>query len=241
MKFILEAFEGPLDLLLYLIKKNEIDIHDIPIAEITSQYLAYIGMMKLLNLDVAGEFVVMASTLIYIKSKVLIPREQLSEDDIDIDPRRELVDQLLEYQKYKEIAMQLAQKEKERHDIFTRPEGDWDTIAQGDVSVGDVTLYELLDAFSNVLDVIKGSEPEILEKEEFSVEEKIREILDWLRRDQSFSLASLCRDMKTRLELVATFLALLELARLRELTLRQRDRFGDIVIEKVNSKETFPC
>ncbi len=240
MKFILEAFEGPLDLLLYLIKKNEIDIHDIPIAEITSQYMAYIGMMKLLNLDMAGEFLVMASTLIYIKSKVLIPREELSEEDIDVDPRRELVDQLLEYQKYKEIAMQLAQKEKERHDIFTRPEGEWDRIAEGeDANLGDVTLYQLLDAFSNVLDVIKGSETTLLEKEEFSVEEKIREILDKLRKEQSFSLVSLCKDMKTRIELVATFLALLELARLRELTLKQGEKFGDIGIEKTNSKENW--
>lgn len=230
MKFILDAFEGPLDLLLYLIKKNEIDIHDIPISQITSQYLSYIEMMRLLNLDVAGEFLVMASTLIHIKSKMLIPRENITEEDIEVDPRRELVDQLLEYQKYKEIAQRLAQKEIERHGIFTRPEGDWEAISEGEVSLTDVSFSELLNAFSNVLDVIKGREPELLEREEVTVEEKIREILDFLRRSEGFSFLDLCRDVRTKMEVVTTLLAILELARLRELALKQSERFGDILI-----------
>jgi len=232
VKFNLEVFEGPLDLLLYLIKKNEIDIHDIPIVQITSQYLAYVEMMKLLNLDLAGEFLVMASTLIHIKSKILIPRERLSEEDIDVDPRSELVDQLLEYQKYKEIAQRLGEKEKERHNIFTRPEPEWRSITEGELNLRDVSINELLDAFSNVLDVVKGREPEFLEPDEITVEDKIREILDKLRADQSFTLLSLCKDMKTRVEIVLTFLALLELARLKELILRQKERFGEIWISR---------
>lgn len=232
MKFNLEVFEGPLDLLLYLIKKNEIDIHDIPIADITSQYLAYIEMMKLLNLDVAGDFLVMASTLIHIKSKLLIPREHLSEEDIDLDPRRELVDQLLEYQKYKEVAQRLGEKEKERHNIFTRPEAEWQEITEGELHLDNVSINELFDAFSNVLDVVKGREPELLEAEKVTVEGKIREILDRLRENNSFTLLSLCKDMSTRIEIVLTFLALLELARLSELILRQRERFGEIWISR---------
>lgn len=232
MKFNLEVFEGPLDLLLHLIKKNEIDIHDIPVAQITAQYLAYVEMMKLLNLDMAGEFLVMAATLIHIKSKVLIPRERLSEEDIDVDPRRELVDQLLEYQKYKEIAGRLGEKEKERHNIFTRPEAEWESITEGELHLRDVSIHELLDAFSNVLDVVKGREPELLEPDEITLEEKIREILDRLRDGQSFTLASLCKDKRTRIEIVLTFLALLELARLRELILKQKERFGEIWISR---------
>ncbi|MBL7170705.1 MAG: segregation/condensation protein A [Candidatus Omnitrophica bacterium] len=232
MKFNLEVFEGPLDLLLYLIKKNEIDIHDIPVAQITAQYLAYVEMMKLLNLDMAGEFLVMAATLIHIKSKVLIPRERLTDEDIDVDPRRELVDQLLEYQKYKEIAERLGEKEKERHNIFTRPEAEWKAITEGELHLRELSINELLDAFSNVLDVVKGREPELLEPDEITLEEKIREILDRLRDGQSFTLASLCKDKRTRIEIVLTFLALLELARLRELILKQKERFGEIWISR---------
>lgn len=237
MKFTLEVFEGPLDLLLYLIKKDEIDIHDIPISQITSQYLAYIEMMKLLNLNVAGEFVVMASTLIYIKSKLLIPRERLSEEDIDVDPRQELVDQLLEYQKYKEIAERLAEKEKERHDIFTRPEAEWDTITEGDMSMRDVTLHELFNAFYNVLDVVKEKGPELLEQEKVTVADKIREILARLREETGFTLRGFCRDTGNKIEIIVTFLALLELARLRELVLKQQENFGEITIEKIPSME----
>lgn len=237
MKFVLEVFEGPLDLLLYLIKKDEIDIHDIPIAQITSQYLAYLEMMKLLNLDIAGEFLVMAATLIHLKSKVLIPREALSEEDLEIDPRRELVDQLLEYQKYKEVAERLAEKEKERHNLFTRPEGEWEVFTQGEPALGGVSLFQLLDAFSNVLDVVKAMEPQSIEAEEITVNQKIREILDKLRLEVKFSLMDLLRSIRTRFEAVVTFLALLELARLRELTLRQPERFGEISIEKVTLPE----
>lgn len=236
MKFVLEIFEGPLDLLLYLIKKDEIDIHDIPIAQITSQYLAYLEMMKLLNLDIAGEFLVMAATLIHLKSKVLIPREALSEEDLEIDPRRELVDQLLEYQKYKEAAERLAEKEKERHNLFTRPEGEWEVFTEGP-ALGEVSLFKLLDAFSNVLDVVKGMEPQSIEAEEITINQKIREILDRLRLEGKFSLWDLFRHIRTRFEAVVTFLALLELARLRELTLRQPERFGEISIEKVTLPE----
>lgn len=237
MKFILAVFEGPLDLLLYLIKKNEIDIHDIPIAEITSQYLAHIELMKLLNLNVAGEFLVMASTLIYIKSKLLIPREELSEGDIDADPRGELVDQLLEYQKYKEIAEQLAAKEKERHNIFTRPEGEWDIITEGESGISDVSLRELFNAFSNVLDIVMDKGPELIEPEKITVEDKIREILDWLRREDRFTLKGLCRDIKNKIDVIVTFIAILELARLRELVVRQESVFGEIFVEKTSPGE----
>jgi segregation and condensation protein A len=234
MKFVLDVFEGPLDLLLYLIKKNEIDIHDIPIAEITSQYLAHIELMKLLNLNVAGEFLVMASALIYIKTKLLIPREQLSEDDIDVDPRRELVEQLVEYQKYKEIAEQLAAKEKERHDIFTRPEGEWDAITQGEAGISEVSLRELFSAFSNVLDIVMEKGPELIEPEKITVEDKIREILERLRREDKFTLKGLCSDIKNKIDLIVTFIAILELARLSELVVRQETAFGEIFIEKTS-------
>lgn len=237
MKFVLEVFEGPLDLLLYFIKKDEIDIHDIPMAQITSQYLAYLDMMKLLNLDIAGEFLVMAATLIHIKSKLLIPRETLSEDDLELDPRRELVDQLLEYQKYKEAAGRLAEKEKERHNLFTRPEGEWEIFTQGDSAMGEVSLFELLDAFSNVLDVVKGMESQTIQAEEVTVNQKIREILDKLRVEVRFSLRDLFGIIRTRFEAVVTFLAVLELARLRELTLRQQVRFGEIFIERVSPEQ----
>src|SRR5437773_7763124 len=153
-KVKLEVFEGPLDLLLYLIKKEEVDIYDIPIERITNQYMEYLTLMKLLNLEVAGEFLVMAATLMYIKSRMLLPVDQQvtdSEAEEGEDPRWELIRQLVEYKKFKDAALQLAQREEEQAKIFPRRAGDAAIEADAEVPLAEVSIFDLINAFNEVL------------------------------------------------------------------------------------------
>ena len=232
-KVKLELFEGPLDLLLYLIKKEEIDIHDIPIAKITAQYLEALDLMKMLDLDIAGEFLVMAATLMQIKSRMLLPpEEQPPQEEEEPDPREELVKRLLEYQKFKEAASRLAQMEGERRDFFTRrgslPEG----VGEGEETYFEANIFDLINAFSQVTERLSKQQFYEVLKEEFTVEDKIHQILHILTQKPVLYFSEMFEQTKSKVEVVATFLAILGLIRLKEIMAHQRQSFGEIEISR---------
>lgn len=230
-KIKLEIFEGPFDLLLYLIKKNEINVYDIPITTILGQYMQYLELMKLLDLNVAGEFIVMAATLMQIKSKMLLPQETNLEEELgqdEQDPRAELVKRLLEYQQFKEAAETLRLKERARQDIFKR-QPVLEDKASGE-SYFEASLFDLINAFSKALkDVPKELFYEVI-KDEFTVEGKVHELLHMLMERPRIELSGLFKAAKSKLEIISTFLAVLELIRLKEILVVQKSVFGDIEV-----------
>ena len=235
-KVKLEVFEGPLDLLLYLIKKEEVDIYDIPIERITNQYMEYLSLMKLLNLEVAGEFLVMAATLMYIKSRMLLPVDQQvtdAEGDEGEDPRWELIRQLVEYKKFKDAALQLGRREEEQANIFSRQSPETGLEPDQSVSLAEVSIFDLINAFNQILKRASDREDfrEIVE-ERFTVSDKIEEILYTMRDRATVAFRELFEAASSRAEVVVTFLALLELIRLKRLRVRQDEAFGEINIIK---------
>ena len=229
----LDIFEGPLDLLLYLIKKNEVDIYDIPMALITGQYLEYLELMKVLNLDIAGEFLVMASTLIKIKSQMLLPPvEGEGEGEDETDPRAELMEHLLEYQHYKEAAHQLVTRELLEKDIFKRPQTEepGEAKVDGDMLI-EASLFDLVDALRKVIE--RKDLPENImgvAVEKMTVRDKIVSILRQLKETPQLVFQSLFDPLVTRFEIVVTFLAVLELIRLRAIRVFQVQPYGEIRI-----------
>jgi segregation and condensation protein A len=226
----LPEFEGPLDLLLYLIRKNEVDIHDIPIAPITRQYMEYLDLMKELNLDVAGEFMVMAATLIHIKSKMLVPvspTEAEGEEDTE-DPREELVRRLLEFQRYKEAAGLLHQKREIRAATWIRPDSALPAFDDAGEEMIEAGLYDLIGAFKELLERRKTLLAHEVEHEGKSVEERMEELLAMLREGQSLEFLELFATEQTKSAMILTFLALLELIRLKRIKVYQRGLFGAI-------------
>ncbi|MEK7307333.1 MAG: segregation/condensation protein A [Nitrospirota bacterium] len=226
----LEIFEGPLDLLLHLIKKSEINIYDIPIADITKQYLNYIDVIRSLNLDVGGEFLVMAATLIQIKSRMLLPTESEDEEEEE-DPREELISRLLEYKKYKDAAEMLGERGETWSNIFRR-EQPQDVKGEGDFSLSDLSLFDLIDALQKVMERVTDSSSMEIILDELSVKDKISAILDRLNMQESLTFASLFENEKTRSTIVVTFLALLELIRLGLVCVQQLEDCGTIRIFK---------
>jgi segregation and condensation protein A len=226
----LEVFEGPLDLLLHLIHKNEIDITNIPIAMITEQYLEYLKLMKVLNLDVAGEYLLMASTLLHIKSKMLLPTSSEEEEGEGEDPRAELVRKLLEYQKYKNAAAELESRPMLDRDVFIRL-ALVDNAEPREEERIEVNLFELLEVFRQVLDRAK---PEVFHEvvlERISVEEKVREILSLLQREKrSIAFHFLFPEQASRRVIVVTFLAILELVKSKLVRIFQPAPFETIRI-----------
>jgi len=231
-KIKLEMFEGPLDLLLYLVKRDHLNIYDIPVAVVAQQYLDYLNLMQLLDLNIAGEFLVMAATLMQIKSKMLLPAEENKEgEQEEEDPRAELVRRLLEYEKFKEIAQTLRQREAEQKEVFKRtiPEKDKETGPDTEVYF-EASIFDLINAFSRALeDVPKDLFYEVI-KDEFTIEEKIHEILHRLLVEESVLLSDLFNKAKNKLEIIVTFLAILELTRLKEIIPRQKGLFQEIAI-----------
>jgi segregation and condensation protein A len=232
-KVKLEVFEGPLDLLLYLIKKDEIDIYDIPIERITKQYLEYIDLFKMLNLELAGEFVVMAANLIYIKSRSLLPVHQQPPDEAaeEEDPRWELVRQLIEYKRFKDAAGHLQQRELAQENLFTRlPEKP---EIEPERPLGEVSIFDLINAFQSVLKRLNKSEDlrEIFE-ENFTVSDKIDLIIKITASGVSLRFSELFAGSASRTEIVVTFLALLELIRLKQLRVTQSAELGEIEISR---------
>lgn len=224
----LENFEGPMDLLLYLIKKNDLDIRDIPIAQITQEYLGYLDLMKNLNLETAGEFLVMASTLMQIKAQMLLPAPEATEED-GPDPRTALMNRLLEYQKFKEASQILGKCHERAKDVYyhTLPPA----FEEGDYTLR-ASIFDLLTAFKQVLQSAPKEVGQVL-REEIPIEVKIREVLDRLEESDSVSFHELFPRGRRRLELIVTFLALLELIRLNQVSARQPENFGEIRIFKV--------
>jgi segregation and condensation protein A len=224
------VFEGPFDLLLHLIKENKIDIYDIPIALITGRYLQYIEMMKELNLEIAGEFLVMAATLIYIKSRMLLPPdEEASTEELE-DPRLELVNRLVEYQTFKEAAFNLRKREEEWMKVFQKePVSDEEGLY-----LFDVNLFDLLGAFKKILDT---ASPELISitKETLTVKDKMSVIMEMLEGQEAIRFEEMFkvgidsqREGVTRLQLIITFIALLELIRLGLAKAYQEKEFGNI-------------
>ncbi len=229
-RFDLDLFEGPLDLLLHLIKKNEVDIANIPVASITEQYLGYLDLMHELNLDVAGEFLVMAATLQLVKSRMLLPSPEVEEGEED-DPRADLIRQLLEYSRYRDAAAELADRPRLKRDVFTRA-----TNAEGlepdpdDALRVKVTLWQLMSAFKRVLD---RAEPEPIHEvaaEAVRVRDRIDGVLRALSVAREITFDSLFDDRSTRGFIITTFLALLELGKLGAIDAVQSERFGEIRI-----------
>jgi segregation and condensation protein A len=227
----INIFEGPLDLLLHLIQKDDLDIYDIPIADITAEYLRYLDVLKELNLTVAGEFLVMAATLMQIKARTLLPSEA-GPDAEGPDPREELVQKLLEYQKVKEAARYLGYNYDVHRDVFYRGA----PMFGKDDQVLDLTMPKLLEAFQNVLETADKGVREIL-FEEIPVEVRIREILDVLDATPIVAFSTLFPATSTRRTLVVTFLALLELIRLKQVRVTQPANFGEIHINKVTDSD----
>ncbi len=235
-KIKLDIFEGPLDLLLYLVKKDHLNIYDIPVAQVTEQYLAYLELMRLLDLNIAGEFLVMAATLMQIKSRMLLPRDEaIKEEEEEVDPRQELVQRLLEYQRFKEIASELRQRELKTKEQFRRrqsmtPSGS--ALRSGEVYF-EASIFDLINAFTQALK--EGVPRELFYeviKDEFTVEGKIHDILHLLVNQEVLILTQLFNQAKNKLEIIATFLAILELIRLKEIIIRQKRMFGEIEIVK---------
>lgn len=226
------VFEGPLDLLLHLIRENKIDIYDIPIALITRQYLEYLGMMKELNLDVAGEFLVMAATLIHIKSRMLLPVDEAAPAEEIMDPRFELVQRLLEYQAFKDAAITLREREELWMNVFRREEslsGEADDEMRGDLSLFDLSLFDLLGAFRKILD---AAPPELIgiTRETLTVKDRITFIIEKLEKKDTVRFEDLFGEVRSRTYLVVTFVALLEVLRLGLARAYQEQEFGPIWI-----------
>lgn len=230
-KVKLDVFEGPLDLLLYLIKKEEADIFDIPIAKITEQYLQYLEYMKLLDLNIAGEFIVMAATLMHIKSKLLLPPEEQPPEEIEEeDPRAELVRRLIEYKKFKEAAGELSELERRRAMVFPRSVDEAQYIDQTEGPYFEASIFDLINAFSTILKAVSKEAFLEVVKDEYTVEEKIHEIFHLLVEHPVINFKDLFEKSRNRLELIAVFLALLELIRVKEVVVRQRQIFGEIEV-----------
>ena len=235
-----EVFEGPLDLLLYLIKKEEVDIYEVNLTSLATQFIEYIEVMRMLDLDIAGEFLVMASTLMYIKSRELLPVDQqvLVEDEDDgEDPRWELIRQLVEYKKFKDAAAQLQVRELEQENVFPRVPGKLDFSADRPALRPDVSIFDLVNAVNAILKrVNQRDDPRDIFEDKWSVSEKIEELATLISQKASLKFSELFVGATSRSEVVCTFLALLELIRLRQLTCLQPDHFGEIQITRAEPR-----
>lgn len=230
-KVKLEAFEGPLDLLMHLIEKNKINIYDIPIAEVTEQYLAYLDQFKEFDIEIASEFLVMAATLLQIKSRILLPKSKRVEEepsgDEELDPRQELVERLLEYRRFKEVSEAMHQMASEQAKLFFRPP---QKMAAQYMPLENLDIRLLMDAFQTLMEA-SADHTALVSREEFSVQDKMADII-WLleKHKKKLLFTDAFTRAGTKAELVATFLALLELLKLRRVSVEQRYTFAPIYI-----------
>jgi segregation and condensation protein A len=235
-RYSLPVFEGPLDLLLYLVDKNELDIYDIPIALVTEQYNRYISRMKELNLYIAADFISMAATLIFIKSQMLLPRHAPEELAVDGDPRKILVEQLIEHKKLIEASLILGEKEALAINQFHRREN---LSGEGALDSYDIEVWDLISAIKNVLQRMEGKDERIILVEEKNIAEKMEEILEALKERKTSLFTELLAHRSGKLEAVLTFLAVLEMAKKRIISLFQDIPFGPIRVlnRSVRTKE----
>ena len=237
-RIILPLFTGPLDLLLHLIRTNEISITDIPIVEICRQYDGYLGLMHEMNFEIAGEYLVMAATLMHIKSRMLLPAEPAAAGAEPEDPRAALVRQLLEYQRVKAAAEMLRDRDDLQADIFTRGHGGEDPLDSFRQEMRlEVSLFDLLTAFKRLAESLGGSGPLLVHRDEISVAEKIAWILDRLESCDSLHFQALIAELPARADRIAAFLAVLELVRLKLVTARQNRPVGEIFLMQAASAE----
>ncbi|MBU1078007.1 MAG: segregation/condensation protein A [Spirochaetes bacterium] len=230
--FKLEKFEGPLDLLLYLIRKSEVDVYDIPIHEITEQYLQYISLMKKLDINLAAEFIIMAANLIYIKSKTLLPVQSDIEEEYFEDPRTELVQQLLEYQKFKNASLDMEDLKNTQSHIFFRPKNQIVFDFEDTENWVDINLFDLINIFNKLLSETGTEKNEYIMPETITVSMKIEEILLKLDYESEIAFSALFDANHKLWELIVTFLAILELVKQKFIFVKQHKLFGDIKILK---------
>jgi segregation and condensation protein A len=235
----LPQFEGPLDLLLHLITKHELDIIDIPMGFITEKYLEYLSLMDVLSIDIASEYLVMAATLTHIKSKMLLPTPPVDQedgiDDEPEDPRAELVRRLLEYQKYKAAALELADRSKYGQDVFGRAEIEQE--ATGPAPLAQVGVFSLIDAFHRIADRRKIRVDHEIDLDRISITERIGELMDVLRDRGPCTLEDLLPEHMGRTDLIITFLAILEMTRLRMTRLNQTHPLASVHVELAVSEQ----
>jgi len=232
-----EVFEGPLDLLLYLIKKEEVDIYEVNLTSLATQFIEYIDTMRLLDLEIAGEFLVMASTLMYIKSRELLPVDQQVEvegEEEGEDPRWELIRQLVEYKKFKDAASRLQVLEARQEDIFPRVPGKLEFSSNARAPRPDVSIFDLVNAVNSVLKRF-GQRDDLRDifEDKWTVSEKIEHLMRALSEGLRMKFSELFEGVTSRSEVVVTFLALLELIRLKQIIVIQREAFGEIEICRV--------
>lgn len=238
---VLESFKGPLDLLLHLIEKAKVDIYDIPISEITDQYIDYLNKMKELDLEITSEFLVMATTLLEIKSKTLLPGkdsiEKGEKSDKDEDPRVELVNRLIEYKKYKRIAEELKIKENVQNKVYYKLKEEFINTYEKDVDLGNLDVNKLINALNKVLSKknknIKPIEIDEIQREEVTLEECINKLKDVLKEEKKVSFSCLFDEYSTRSEVIGLFLSILELSKSKFIKLIQEENFSDIIIIKL--------
>ena len=238
IEFKINEFEGPLDLLLHLIKESKMDIMNIEIEEITKQYIDYLNEQEKMNLEIASEYLVLASELLEIKSKLLLPNEKLDEEDEEFDPREDLVNRLLEYQAYKEITKVLQEKEVLRKDIYTKTPENINKYAEEDTKIiSDVSLDDLVEAFKKYLERKEASKPlkTKVTNKEISVSSRRKEIKKILKEQKKISFFKLF-PVVSKDYIVATFLAILEMAKNKELLISQDKEFDDIICEVAHGK-----
>ena len=237
LRFKLEKFEGPLDLLLHLIERDKIDIFDIPIVQITAEYMDYITTMEEEDLDLVSDFLVMAATLLEIKSRMLLPKEVDEETGEEVDPRAELVARLLEYRKYKYMAEQLENQEDQAELYFYKPPIDLDALLK------DVTLERMRKIFEDVMKRRDESVDQVrsrfgvIKREKISLEGRIRDVLKYVRGHHRVSFRHMVAEKKDKMEVVVSFLAILELMKMGRITAVQEQPFGDLDIAEVERPE----
>jgi segregation and condensation protein A len=239
-----EVFEGPLDLLLYLIKKEEVDIYEVNLTKLATQFVEYIETMRLLDLEIAGEFLVMASTMMYIKSRELLPVDQqvqVEGEEEGEDPRWELIRQLVEYKKFKDAAAQLQVLEFQQENIFPRKPGKLEFDAVPTPVKPDVSIFDLLNAVNGVLQrLAKREDSREIYEDKWTVSEKIEHVMRMITQRERLRFSELFAEATGRSEVVCTFLALLELIRLKQLVCAQSEVFGEIEIRRSAAPLTPP-
>lgn len=236
-KVELDIYSGPLDLLLYLIKKNEVDIYDIPIATITEQYLKHLDLLRDLDINIAGEFLVVAATLMLIKSRMLLPKEEIADDEDEEDPRMALVRQLIEYKRFKDAAGELSER-AELQAMKYPPSYEFKLASDnGDGEpLKEIDLWDLFSAFKKVLAETGAGLTQTIVRDDISIEVYTRDLLSRLRGEKYISFLELFKDNKDRISIIGTFLAVLELTRIGRIVIEQNQLFGDIYI-RLTEKE----
>lgn len=234
-KIKLDQFEGPLDLLLFFIKRDELNIYDIPISRITKEFLEYVNLIKLLDLEIAGDFILWASTLMHIKVRMLLPRE-VDEKGEEIDPRAELVAALLEYKKYKEMSEELSFFESNQRKISFRGNYSVDpkeAYSEYDVLLKDVSIYDLAKTFKRIIEGIKEEPVHEIIKVNISIDEQIEHILNLIEAKPELSFLDLVEGMKEKIRIVVTFVALLELTKMGRIGIKAAKDFNNFILYKL--------